>query len=55
MAQTTYTDYPKRRLATEHTNDDLVCVHCLTPAKQIQDRLEGHKPDCKYVAQKRAG
>lgn len=43
-----YFDFPTHRPSADVGNDELVCFHCKTPVKEINNRLEGHRADCKY-------
>lgn len=49
---TIYYDYPKERPDLLSSNKDMVCFFCKKPAKEINDTLEGHAPDCKYRVNK---
>lgn len=49
-----FKDYPKERINSDDTNEDMVCFFCKTPVKNIQDKLENHQPECKYRIKKEA-
>ena len=44
-------DYPKVRPSPDATNEEMVCLLCRTPVKEIAGRVEGHKPNCPYRQQ----
>lgn len=47
-----FEDYPTERTSADKTNENMVCFFCKTPVKDIQGKLETHKPDCKYRIKK---
>jgi len=48
-----YNDYPKQRInPDDDKNAQLVCMFCKRPESEINGRLEGHAPDCKYRLKK---
>ena len=45
-----YTDYPS--VSIGRRNPYYCCAHCGVSDPQINGRLEGHLPDCKWVINK---